>query len=67
MNILAFLSHTVLEIVDAKYRRLRMAIKNRKIFFDDIRALTRYMYFTSWDQMMTFMLKGLKLPIPDTS
>lgn len=65
-NLLAFLSHTMLEITDAKYRRLRLAIGNRNIFFNDIRTLTRYMYFTSWDQMMIFMLKGLRLKIPDT-
>jgi hypothetical protein len=65
-NLLAFLSHTMLEITDAKYRRLRLAIGNRNIFFNDIRTLTRYMYFTSWDHMMIFMLKGLKLKIPDT-
>lgn len=67
LNLLAFLMHTVLEIVDAKYRRLRMAVGTRKTFFNDIKTLTKYMCFTNWDQMMIFMLKGLKLPIPDTS
>lgn len=67
LNLLAFLMHTVLEIVDAKYRRLRMAVGARKTFFNDIKTLTRYMCFNNWNQMMIFMLKGLKLPIPDTS
>jgi hypothetical protein len=66
-NLLAFLSHTMLEIVDEKYQRIREAIANRNIFFNDIRTLTRYIYFAGWDQMMTFMLKGLKLEISDTS
>lgn len=65
LNILAFLMHTVLEIVDAKYRRLRMAVGTRKTFFNDIKTLTKYMCFNGWNQMMIFMLKGLKLPIPD--
>jgi hypothetical protein len=29
-----------------------------------LRALTRYMYFDSWDYLLTFMLEGLELPIP---
>jgi hypothetical protein len=67
-NILAFLIHTIQELVDAKYQRLYKAIGNRKTFFNDIKTLTRYMYFPSWEHLIVFMLKGLKLPIPsDTS
>lgn len=67
-NILAFLIHTIQELVDAKYQRLYKAIGNRKTFFNDIKTLTRYMYFASWEHLIIFMLKGLKLPIPpDTS
>jgi hypothetical protein len=67
-NILAFLIHTIQELVDAKYQRLFKAIGNRKTFFNDIKTLTRYMYFPSWKDLIIFMLKGLKLPIPpDTS
>jgi hypothetical protein len=67
-NILAFLIHTIQELVDAKYQRLYKAIGNRKTFFNDIKTLTRYMYFSSWESLIVFMLKGLKLPIPpDTS
>ena len=67
-NILAFLIHTIQEMVDEKYLRLYKAIGNRKTFFNDIKTLTRYMYFPSWEALIIFMLKGLKLPIPpDTS
>ncbi len=66
-NILAFLAHTILEIVDEKYQRIREKIKNRQIFFNDIRTLTRYMWFQSWEYMMSFMFKGLKLKNLDTS
>ena len=51
-NILAFLFHTLLYIADKKYKL--------------IRALTRYLYFRSWDEMLDFMLRGLELDIPDT-
>jgi hypothetical protein len=29
-----------------------------------LRALTRYLYFDSWDHLLTFMLEGLELVIP---
>jgi hypothetical protein len=66
-NILAFLIHTIQELVDAKYQRLYKAIANRKTFFNDIKTLTKYMYFSSWENLIVFMLKGLKLPIPPDS
>jgi hypothetical protein len=66
-NLLAFLFHTVLEMMDSKYAQIREDLPTRKTFFDDIRALTRYIYFDSWDQMLSFMAKGLELDIPDTS
>lgn len=60
LNILAFLIHTVLEFVNEKYRLLRKSLPTRKTFFDDFRALTRYLCFGSWDHLMHFMLKGLE-------
>ncbi|MBU0600476.1 ISNCY family transposase [bacterium] len=58
--ILSFLFHTILEMVDENYCLLRKKLPTRKTFFDDIRALTRYLYFNSWDYLMWFMLKGLE-------
>lgn len=69
-NLLAFLFHTVLDLMDEKYELIRRTLPTRKTFFQDIRALTRYMYFNCWDDLLYFMLKGLKLKIPqvpDTS
>lgn len=60
LNILAFLFHTVLEYCDDEYRLLRAKLKNRRMFFDDIRALTRYLYFKSRPDMLDFMIEGLK-------
>jgi len=59
--ILAFLFHTVLEMTDERYRLIRKKLPSRKTFFDDIRALTRYICFDSWDHVMDFMMEGLKL------
>jgi hypothetical protein len=70
-NILAFLFHTVLEIVDEKYKLIRQTLPSRETFFQDIRALTRYLYFDRWETLMRFMIIGLKeqlhmIPLPDT-
>jgi len=67
LNLLAFLFHTVLEITDKKYKLIRDELPTRKTFFDDIRALTKYMYFESWDSLLIFMIRGLELDPPDTS
>ena len=67
LNLLAFLFHTVLEMMDKKYELIRSDLPTRQTFFDDIRALTRYFYFESWDAMLIFMLHGLELEVPDTS
>jgi hypothetical protein len=64
LNILAFLFHTILELADARYRLIRETLSRRTTFFDDIRALTRYMCFDSWTAMLRFMLNGLKLEDP---
>ena len=67
LNLLAFLFHTALEMFDETYKRIRDDLPTRKTFFDDIRALTRYMCFNSWELMLTFMARGLELELPDTS
>ena len=66
LNLLAFLFHTLLDLLDSSYRTLREFLP-RKVFFDDLRALTRYMCFESWQALMAFMINGLELEAPDTS
>lgn len=67
LNILAFLFHTLLEMMDEKYRLIRKTLPTRKTFFNDIRALTRYMCFDNWNHLLDFMLQGLELEIPPNS
>jgi Transposase DDE domain len=67
LNILSLLFHTLLERLDEKYKLLRSHLPTRKTFFDDVRALTRYLYFQSWDHLLTFMLEGLELVIPSNT
>jgi hypothetical protein len=61
LALLAFLCHTVLQLCDANYQRLRAELGARRTFFDDIRTLTRYFFFPSWTQLLSFMLIQLEL------
>ncbi|MEO0521251.1 MAG: ISNCY family transposase, partial [Cyanobacteria bacterium P01_A01_bin.116] len=58
LNLLAFLFHTVLGLVDGDYQRIRAQRRTRKGFFQDILALTKYLWFDSWQALLAFMLKG---------
>jgi hypothetical protein len=61
MNILAFLFHGFLMFCDEAYRLVRLNLPTRQTFFDDIRALTRYLWFPSWNALMDFMMRGLEI------
>ena len=65
LNLLAFLFHTLLDVLDEQYHALRQHLVARRDFFNDLRALLRYMLFDHWNHLMRFMLVGLEL-IPDT-
>jgi hypothetical protein len=68
LNLLAFLFHTVLELIDAKYRLLRQELAARQTFFNDVRTLTRYFCFDSWQHLLGFMITQLEpQPKLDTS
>jgi hypothetical protein len=64
LNLLAFLVHTAQHLLSEPYRLLRTTLVARRTFFDDLRALTRYMLFDSWDALFRFMLEGLEVVIP---
>lgn len=59
LNILAFLTHTCLALIDLNYQFLRNAIKSRKAFFNHIESLTTFFFFPSWNQLLVFMIQGL--------
>ena len=61
LNLLAFLFHTVLDLVDEKYRLIRQALRTRQKFFQHIEALLCYIQFSNWDELFSFMYKGLEL------
>jgi hypothetical protein len=64
LNLLSFLFHTVLELVDEKYQLLREELSARRTFFNDIRALLRYLLFESWEHLLDFMLEQLEVVVP---
>jgi hypothetical protein len=64
LNILAFLFHTLLDLVDTQYQQLRLALGTRKTFFNDLRALTRYILFDNWNHLLNFMYTQLELVPP---
>ena len=61
MNILAFLYHIFLSLTNEHYRLIRATLPSRKTFFEDLRALTRYLLFLSWDALLDFMMRGLEI------
>jgi len=62
LNLLAFFLHTLLNLLDEQYQRLRKELVTRVDFFNDLRALLRYMVFDSWEALMIFMLRELEVP-----
>jgi len=64
LNLLAFFFHTILHLIDTRYQRLREHLGARQTFFNDIRTLTRYLYFDSWNHLLDFMIEQLELDFP---
>jgi len=70
LNLLAFLFHTVLELLDENCSWLRKTLPRRDTFFQHISALTQYLCFANWDSLLRFMIRALKegpRPPPDPS
>lgn len=61
LNLLAFLLHTIAQVADEVYQRLRQALGSRRTFFNDAEALMRYMAFPDWSSLLRFMFVQLEL------
>jgi hypothetical protein len=59
--LLAFLFHTALALSCTLYQAIRAELGPRRTFFNDLRALTRYLYFPSWQQLLAFMYQQLEI------
>ncbi len=60
--ILAYLMHTVLQWSDGQYQQLRERLSARQRFFNDLRTLSCYLHFESWDAILAFMIQALDQP-----
>jgi hypothetical protein len=56
--LLAYLLHTLLDLMDDKFCLLRQKLPSRRRLFDDMKALTTYLCFDSWEHLLDFMLEG---------
>jgi len=56
--LLAYLVHTLLDLMDGKFRLLKQKLPSRQRLFDDMKALTTYLCFDSWEHLLDFMLEG---------
>ncbi len=63
--LLAYLLHTLLHLMDDKFCLLRQKLPSRRRLFDDMKALTTYLCFDSWEHLLDFMLEGWSYT-PDT-
>ena len=60
MNLLAFLFHSLLEVLDEPYQEVRQLLGRRKKFFDHVEALTTYFVYDKFDLLIAFMLERLR-------
>jgi len=70
LNNLAFLFHTVLELLDENCAWLRKTLPRRDTFFQHISTLTQYLCFAGWESLLEFMIRALQegpRPPPDPS
>jgi len=56
LNLLAFLFHTVLDLVNYTYQKVRDLLATRTNFFNDIRTLLNFIWFKNWSELFLFIL-----------
>jgi hypothetical protein len=64
--LLAFVFHTALDLACLMYRAIRQKLRTRHKFFDDLRGLTTYLYWRSFQHLLSFMYRQLELGPPPT-
>ncbi len=62
LNILAFLFHTVLGILDENYAKAKEKVSIER-FFQDMETLTSFIYFFSWEILIAFMARDRDSPL----
>lgn len=57
LNLLAFLFHTVLDLVNYTYQKLRELLVTRTSFFNDMRTLLKFIWFKDWSDFFSFIFR----------
>jgi hypothetical protein len=60
LNILAFTVHNLCQLTDSLFQKVFTAFSSRKQFFQSIVTLTIFHLFTSWEELLEFMLESLE-------
>lgn len=58
--LLSFMFHTLLALLDKRYQLIRNHLP-RKMFFQQLRTISVYLYFASWDALLECMLQAWEL------
>jgi hypothetical protein len=64
LNLLAFATHTVCDIADELWRNARTKLGPRYNFFSKLAAITVYLIFTSWEDLLLTLAFAKPPPIP---
>jgi len=56
LNLLAFLFHTVLDLVNYTYQKVRQILVTRTTFFKDVRTLLKYLWFQDWPHLFSLII-----------
>ena len=57
LNLLAFLFHTVLDLVNYTYQKVRELLVTRTSFFNDMRSLLKFIFFKDWSDFFSFIVR----------
>lgn len=57
LNLLSFLFHTVLDLVNYTYQKIRDLLVTRTSFFNDIRTLLKFLWFKDWSDLFSFIFR----------
>jgi hypothetical protein len=63
MNLIAFAMHTVADLVDAAWAAARAAVGTRRRFFEDLRSITAYLVFPTWEALIRTLCTGTPPPL----
>ena len=64
LNLLAFAMHTVADVGEDVWRRARDKAGSRRQFFHDLAALTTFLLFSSWDDLIETLAFAKPPPRP---